>query len=692
VDAGSGKPYPDCLSAEHAVARFCESTGLPAPVSVRSGLGLHVYWPLQHVLDPEIWERYARGLKAQCVEHGLRADPTRTADITSVLRTPGTHHRKAGVRVVECLELVKPYPLQQFEFLSLANRDCRPKVFAGLQTGCQPPPYLADRIGQEFTEKLAGNLSSFEASSGAMIADRCEQVRALRDSCGNLPEPLWYSALGVLAVAEDGDRLGHEWSSGDPRYTQHETQERLDRARQFGPTTCAKFHEINAQVCERCRWWGKIRSPIVLGREDDANRIEEKSGSFEIIRATVPVGQELNSSNAETTSAPVPFPLRWHGEEDPNNKRKWLVKHLLPQVGVGLIAGQWGTAKTFVALDLSAALMMGSQFAGRAVRRTGGVLFVAAEGASEIPIRLCGLVESKFPSHKGKLPFAWAEQSPRLLDKNAINQLEIVAKAAADRMRAEFGVPLVLIIIDTMSAAAGFEDENSAAQGQAAMNVINALSKSTGALVLACDHFGKVMETGTRGTSAKEAAADVVIACLGEKNQSGTVTNLRIAVRKLRGGATGSETAFTLRKVDMGVDEDHDPITTCMIEWSPVTVAAAPEATKGRGWPKSTALFRACLLTTLELLGSARKPLPDGPTVRAVDLERVREEFDKRYPLDSTDRSKQLSKRRQVFKRSRTEAESRGFIGGREIDGNFMLWLINQEDLPPLASGGVTPA
>jgi hypothetical protein len=60
VDAGPGKPYPDCLSAEHAVARFCEATGLPAPVCVHSGLGLHVYWPLQHVLDPEIWERYAR--------------------------------------------------------------------------------------------------------------------------------------------------------------------------------------------------------------------------------------------------------------------------------------------------------------------------------------------------------------------------------------------------------------------------------------------------------------------------------------------------------------------------------------------------------------------------------------------------------------------------------------------------------
>jgi hypothetical protein len=79
-----------------------------------------------------------------------------------------------------------------------------------------------------------------------------------------------------------------------------------------------------------------------------------------------------------------------------------------------------------------------------------------------------------------------------------------------------------------MSAAAGFSDENSSSEGQQAMNVLNELSKRTGALVIACDHFGKAVETGTRGTSAKEAAADCVIACLGEKNTAGHVTNTRI--------------------------------------------------------------------------------------------------------------------------------------------------------------------
>src|SRR5262249_25374042 len=149
-----------------------------------------------------------------------------------------------------------------------------------------------------------------------------------------------------------------------------------------------------------------------------------------------------------------PFPLRWHGEQDSGANRRWLVKKLLPGSGVGLISGQWGTGKTFVAIELAVSAMIGNQFAGRHVARKGGVLFIAAEGASEVPIRLNGLVETRFPDHKGKLPFAWAENSPTLTDKDAIEQLVRIAKKAFDRMRSNFSQELVLIIIDTMSAAA----------------------------------------------------------------------------------------------------------------------------------------------------------------------------------------------------------------------------------------------
>jgi hypothetical protein len=390
-------------------------------------------------------------------------------------------------------------------------------------------------------------------------------------------------------------------------------------------------------------------------RPDEAENIKAGANS-----------ERPNDKNAST--------LRWHGEQDPGANRKWLVKGLLPETGCGLISGQWGTRKTFIALDLALSVMLGTPFAGGLVKRKGGVLFIAAEGASEVAIRVAGLDEAKRSWAEGKLPFAWNESCPTLVGKDAVNQLMRLAKEAADRMQKAFGLPLALIVIDTMSAAAGFKDENASAEVQQAMNVLNVLSKGTGALVLACDHFGKAVETGTRGSSAKEAAADVVIACLGEKNSAGLFTNPRICVRKLRGGATGLEFAYRLRQVDLGVDEDGEAITTCVIEWSPEPITPAPDS---KEWPISAMPFRAALIAALGAHGLDIKVRSDGTVVRAVDLKYVREQFQAHYPLEGGDRRKNLGKRRQVFKRSRAEAETRGLIGVQQVDRGAMLWLVD---------------
>ena len=373
-------------------------------------------------------------------------------------------------------------------------------------------------------------------------------------------------------------------------------------------------------------------------RSEDAENIKAEAGS-----------EQPNNKTAST--------LRWHGEEDISAKPKWLVKGLLPEIGCGLISGQWGTRKTFIALDLAHSTMRGIPFAGRRVKRRGGVLFIAAEGASEVAVRLAGLDEAKRSGVKDKLPFAWNESCPTLAGSNALGLLARLAKETADRMQKEFRLPLVLIIIDTLSAAAGFKDENAAAEAQQAMNVLNQLSRVTGALVLACDHFGKAADTGTRGSSAKEAAADVVIACLGEKNLAGQFNNPRISVRKLRGGATGLEIAYRLRQVSLSVDEDGEPVTTCVVEWDPEPVAPPSDR---QGWPLTATIFRTALIAALEDSGIAIKAGSDGAVVRAVDLKYVRERFDARYPLEGGDRRKKLEQRRQVFRRSRTNPK----IGG----------------------------
>ena len=203
------------------------------------------------------------------------------------------------------------------------------------------------------------------------------------------------------------------------------------------------------------------------------------------------------------------------------------------------------------------------------------MLLIAAEGANDVRLRLDAAVRAKCGDMQ-RAPFRWYETAPLLLHKDAVETLIAMAKQAEASLQEEFGLPLGLIIIDTIAACAGYArsgDENDPAVGQAVMNILKAVAQALDCFVLGVDHFGKNLEAGTRGASSKEASCDLVLACLGNKELSGNVSNTRLAVRKNRGGQQGREYPFVLRAVDAPEpDEDGEPITTMVVDW----VAASP--------------------------------------------------------------------------------------------------------------------
>jgi hypothetical protein len=274
--------------------------------------------------------------------------------------------------------------------------------------------------------------------------------------------------------------------------------------------------------------------------------------------------QSAKPDAPKTGTAPAHDPdIHWHGDAVTLEQR-WLIRGCLPETGVAMLSGQWGLYKTFVALDLAGSVMKGEPFAGRACARKGGVLFVAAEAASSLPIRLAALAEGRFGGER--LPFAWMKFSPPLRTQGS-KLLIAKAQAVAKKLMADYELPLVLIVIDTLIAAADFENENDAGQGQRVMNALHGLSRATGALVVAVDHYGKELDTGTRGTSAKEGSADAVLSLLGKRDSSGRVSNARMVVRKVRDGIVGIETALRVEVVNLGLDEDGESVTSCIVHW-----------------------------------------------------------------------------------------------------------------------------
>jgi hypothetical protein len=255
LDCGPKKPFRDPAQALLALKAFCSKVGLPIPMLVSSGAGVHCYWPMTEDLDPGTWRTTAGLLKAATAMLGLEADPSRTADIASVLRPVGTHNKKGDLKLVRLLRACEPMDHDQFRGLLAA-------VVGEVEMDLPAAPAHIKTLA--INSDLSGGIS-YAPSFADRIADRCGVMGLMRETRGAIDQPTWYHCLQVLAKCDDGAVKGHEWSEGDSRYAHDETQRAMDRAANHGPTSCTKLGEQHPEICRACPHSGKIKSPIVLG-------------------------------------------------------------------------------------------------------------------------------------------------------------------------------------------------------------------------------------------------------------------------------------------------------------------------------------------------------------------------------------------------------------------------------------------
>jgi hypothetical protein len=603
------------IESPEAILQIVEQLTPPPSLVIHSGHGLHLYWVFKESIAATAESKAEHERLLRRLADHLGAD-TSVAHCAALMRLPGTTNSKNGdalpVRVVT--ERPNRYPHDELKaWLEAATPVIHRKTGNGVSPD-NPFIALAEALGAPLAvEQSLATMVYLGPGGGGDAHDTLLRAMASMARRGVPPETA--VAAGLKALTDAAARSG---ISFDP--------------------------------------------------------VKETAGIEEMYRSGAAKFQREPEDDQEPTEAKSSPRGWWHGDVEVELTRKYLVKKLIPETGTGLLPGQWGTYKTFVALDLAGAVMTGTTFAGHTVKRKGGVLFVACEGREEIPIRLEALNRTKCGAAE-RLPFFCLDDIPHLLKKGAAEKIATAANDIAAEMRRRFDLPLALIVVDTVAAGAGYSkagDENDAAIAQRIMDALAAISRVTGAFVLAVDHFGKTVETGTRGSSAKESFADIVLALLGEKELAGAVKNPRMTARKRRGGPNGEEFAFTTQLIVLGTDADGDPVDTLVLEWGG---RVDPTGIRQGKWPKSTLLLRRIMMTLPVRQGVDIQPEPDGATVRAIDRELVRAEFYRSYPADGDTEEKRRNIRRQRFFTAIKNAQDRDLIDARVVGETTYLWL-----------------
>jgi len=265
---GGGRPkgYVDQPTALKALRSFCRGYALPEPLVVNSGYGVHVYWALDAPVSVDEWKPVAEAMKAACAARGLLADPAVTADAARILRIPGTHNYKAEdpvkVTVWAGAEAPQPTSLAVLADLLGVDEEVQLAPMTGTSRARDAMSALQEKLSNNMTSRFRSIMERTAEGTG------CEQLGDMVRNPESVDEPTWRAGLSIAAHCVDADRAIQFISEGHPDYDPDEARRKARATK--GPYTCAKFDDLVPNVCTNCPHWGKIKSPIVLGRELDA--------------------------------------------------------------------------------------------------------------------------------------------------------------------------------------------------------------------------------------------------------------------------------------------------------------------------------------------------------------------------------------------------------------------------------------
>ena len=261
LDIGPDKPYATQKEGWGVMKEALTKIGMPPPMVISSGNGIHLYWPLTQPISKAHWVKASIALRVALEEHGVEIDTSKIHDPSMVLRPVGTHHKKQQPwKDVRCVA------------------DCTDYDAVALFGTLKPWFGKAATVAAKATAPRKGGKSSIldaVLNSNDVVLDavatRCAQVGAIVNSGGVLDaagrpveEPLWRASLGLAKHCTDVPEAVVKLAGLHKDFDLNTNLDKINGWKGTGPTTCAKFEQLCAKGCEGCPSRGKITSPAQL--------------------------------------------------------------------------------------------------------------------------------------------------------------------------------------------------------------------------------------------------------------------------------------------------------------------------------------------------------------------------------------------------------------------------------------------
>jgi len=230
------------------------SKALKVPTSkmvvIYSGHGFHVLIKTKKPWSDKTYFNKNRGLyNSLCTkintaikDYGLAGATDRGVFAPGfMLRLPSTLNKKPGRDIFEVRVLTKNLEPIEFDF----------KKVLGI-----PDIPESDQMSEK-------ELTYFKIDSPS-VEDQCLFLKDMKQSGGDVDEPLWYAALSIVGRLANGKELAHEYSRGHRSYTVRDTEHKVEQAVQnAGPRTCDSINSLWGG-CGKCPHYKKVKSPISI--------------------------------------------------------------------------------------------------------------------------------------------------------------------------------------------------------------------------------------------------------------------------------------------------------------------------------------------------------------------------------------------------------------------------------------------